>query len=214
MGHLDNLLGSTFLLKTKTMKKVQKLENLNFSEAMEAIEAGHKVKLPEWTGYWYKGKNLVEVFTKTGERLTTPDQAANGHRNDWLITDGKLGFDFAVLALKNGKMVRRVGWNGKGMFVFMRPADSLRVDFIIDKVKSLPQDLKDYYSSGVINLNERLEKQDQTGKDLQLAPIEFQSDQKIDFTAYLCMKSADGTIINGWIPTTTDILNSDWELAE
>lgn len=188
----SSILGATFLFKQETMKKVQKTENLNFTEAMEAIEAGHKVKLPEWTGHWYKGQSQVEVFTKTGERLTTPDMAAHGHRNDWLVTDGKLGFDFAILALKNGKLVRRTGWNGKGMFVFMRPADSLNVDFIIEKVKSLPQDVKDYFSTSEV----------------------IKREDEVDFTAYFCMKSADGTIINGWIPTTTDLSQTDWELAE
>lgn len=212
MGFLENLIGKTFLSKSKL--KTMKKENLNFSEAMSAIEAGYKVKLPEWTGYWYKGQNHVEVFTKTGDRLTTPDKSAYGHRNDWLITDGQLGFDFAILALKNGKLVRRSGWNGKGMFVFMRPADSLRVDFIIDKVKSLPQDLKDYFSYGIENLKNRIDDQVIIGDAIKPHNPEYLADDKIDFTAYLCMKVADGTIVNGWLASQTDMLAEDWELAE
>ena len=53
-------------------------------------------------------------------------------------------FGQAVGSLKRGFLVRRKGWNGVGMFLFMRPFDSLKDDFIIDTVKSLPYNFKEW----------------------------------------------------------------------
>lgn len=109
-------------------------------------------------------------------------------------------FGQAIEALKEGKLVQRSGWNGKGMFIFMRPADELSVDMIVNKVKSLPQSVKDYYV-GQHAWN-------QTEKSLGKAP----EDTFVTFTAYLCMKAADGTIVNGWLASQTDMLATDWEI--
>jgi hypothetical protein len=110
------------------------------------------------------------------------------NRDDWEITEGNFGFDYAILALKNGKCVARKGWNGKGMFIFMRPGDILSVEMIVEKVKSLPQSVKDYYK----------------GNNHKGNPITF--------TPYLCMKAADDTIVNGWLASQTDMLAEDWRI--
>ena len=111
-----------------------------------------------------------------------------------------LTFGLAIEALKQGKRVARAGWNGKGMFIFMRPADELNVEFVIDKVKSLPQSIKDYYLQDIVN--ERGER------------IPAEEDDVVKFTAYLCMKAADGSIINGWLASQTDMLSEDWTILE
>lgn len=100
-----------------------KTNNLSFPEAMEALEQGHKIKLPEWTGYWFKKDGKVLVLTKQGDLLNTPHFVTYSLRDDWQITDGSLGFDFAIQALKNGKLVTRKGWNGKGMWLEMQIPD-------------------------------------------------------------------------------------------
>lgn len=99
-----------------------------------------------------------------------------------------LSFGNAIDAVKTGKLVARQGWNGKGMFIFMRPADTLDVEFIVDKVRSLPSALKSFYAGNNHNGN------------------------PVTFTAYLCMKAADGTIVNGWLASQTDMLSNDWEI--
>lgn len=106
-----------------------------------------------------------------------------------------LTFGLAVEALKQGKKVSRAGWNGKGMFIFIRPADELEVGFIIDKVKSLPQSVKDFFKT----------------KDEKEAPSE-QGLSKVKFGPYLCMYAADGSIVNGWLASQTDILAEDWKI--
>jgi len=100
-----------------------------------------------------------------------------------------MNFGEAIEALKQNKLAARSGWNGKGMFIFMRPSDELDVDFI-PKVKSLPDSVKDYLTKNAV------------------------SGAKIPFTAYLCMKAADGTIVNGWLASQTDMLAEDWSVLD
>ena len=93
-----------------------------------------------------------------------------------------LNYGQALEALKEGKRVSRKGWNGKGMFIFQRPADKLDKDFI-PKVKSLPETVKTFLI--------------EQGRD-------------IEFLAYLCMWSATGEVVNGWLASQTDMLSNDW----
>lgn len=106
-----------------------------------------------------------------------------------------LTFGQALEALKHGSLVCRTGWNGKGMFIFMRPEDQLDVNFIINTVKSLPASLKKYY-------------------EVQESKLNQESIGRVKFTAYLCMKATDGTIVNGWLASQTDMLAEDWEVFE
>lgn len=112
-----------------------------------------------------------------------------------------LTFGQAIEALKQGKLVARKGWNGKGMFIFMRPADSLNYDFIINKVKSLPDGLKNRFNSIV-----------ESGVNSETKEHLLKTEVK--FTAYLCMCAADGSIVNGWLASQTDILAEDWVILE
>lgn len=107
-----------------------------------------------------------------------------------------LNFGQAIEAAKQGKRVARAGWNGQGMFVFQRPADELEYSFI-EKVKSLPQSVKDFFKA----------------KDEKEAPSE-QGLTKVKFGSYLCMYAADGSIVNGWLASQTDILSQDWEILD
>ena len=102
-----------------------------------------------------------------------------------------MNFGQAIEALKNGQLVSREGWNGKGMFVFMRPEDTLPME-VLQNVKSLPQNVKDWYSG--------------QGNSTHINGVKF--------TAYLCMKAADNTIVNGWLASQTDILAEDWGIVE
>lgn len=108
-----------------------------------------------------------------------------------------LTYGQALEAVKQGKLIARQGWNGKGMFVFMRPADKLSVDTIIRRVKSLPQSVKDYFESYVWLDSE-------TDEELS------DDEAMVEFTPYLCMKAADNTIVNGWLASQTDMLAEDW----
>ena len=171
---------------------------MNFEQANEALQNGQKVRLPEWRGYWFKDQEgNIQALTKDGDILP----AWTGHgvkfRDDFEIATG-LDFGWAICALKAGKLVTRKGWNGKGMFLFIRPADELDALFVIDKVKSVPQSVKEYLSGYYSFSNTEKENGNNTVK----------------FSAYICMKAADGSIVNGWLASQTDMLAEDWQLFE
>jgi hypothetical protein len=169
---------------------------MNLTEANEKLDQGLNVRLPEWRGYWFKNKEgLIRALTKDGE-IKDALVSAYMDRLDWEIAEG-LDFGWAICALKAGKLVARKGWNGKGMFLFQRPDDELELGFIIDKVKSLPQSVKDFFKT----------------KDEKEAPSE-QGLTKVKFTSYLCMYAANGSIVNGWLASQTDILTQDWQLFQ
>ena len=110
---------------------------------------------------------------------------------------GEFGsFGQALKSLKSGFLVTRKGWNGKGMFIFIRLADRLPIEFVAKDIKSLPPAVKHYYAQD----------------------LEYRSDNPegdtVRFTAYLCMKAADGTIVNGWLASQTDMLSEDWMIFE
>jgi hypothetical protein len=118
-----------------------------------------------------------------------------------------LSFGDAIEAVKDGQLIARSGWNGKKMFVFARPEDELTVDFIINKVKSLPQALKDYYRESTFTKHDS---EDPNDKGAIMNP----TDVKIKFTAYLCLKAADDTIVNGWLASQSDMLATDWYIVK
>ena len=97
-------------------------------------------------------------------------------------------FGQALESLKRGHLVTRKGWNGKGMFIFMRPEDCLSTEKVVNHVKSLPESFKKWIANNY--------------GDSEI--------DKIKFTAYLCMKAADGTVVNGWLASQTDMLANDW----
>ena len=103
----------------------------------------------------------------------------------------------ALKAVKKGKLIARKGWNGKNMFVFMRPADEIPVNLVVNTVKSLPQAVKEYFKP--------YQSFHETDSNLDSG-----HETVVKFTAYLCMKSADGSIVNGWLASQTDMLAEDW----
>jgi len=110
---------------------------------------------------------------------------------------GEFGsFGQALKSLKFGFLVTRKGWNGKGMFIFMRPADQLPIEFVAKDIRSLPPAVKQYYAQDLRYESEKPE------------------EDTVKFTAYLCMKAADGTIVNGWLASQTDMLSEDWMIFE
>lgn len=124
---IDNLLG----IKLNYYKKMDTTTNpnypanttgLDFTEAMSALADGFKVRLPEWTGYWFQRGKDIAVFSRTGDILDTPNWKHYAMREDWEIVTTGLGFDFALLALKAGKSVRCGLW-GEGTYITLQTPD-------------------------------------------------------------------------------------------
>lgn len=106
----------------------------------------------------------------------------------------------ALTHVKNGHLIARIGWNGKKMFVFMRPADSLPLKVLLE-AKSIPVRVKQWYENESYNAT----------SPNYLTPFSYvQSVFNIEVTAYLCLKAADNSIVNGWVPSQTDMLAEDW----
>jgi hypothetical protein len=102
------------------------------------------------------------------------------------MTTNKLNFGQAIEAMAQGKRVTREGWNGKKMFIFQRPADTLPKDFIA-KVKSLPESVKSFL-------------------------VSLETD--VVFGSYYCMYAADGSVVNGWLASQTDMMADDYTILE
>lgn len=106
------------------------------------------------------------------------------------LQEGCMGtFGQAIGSLKNGFLVRRQGWNGKGMFLFMRPWCVLDDKTIINDVKSLPYNFKEWVKAHPNDARQRV------------------------FSEYIFLKAADGSIVNGWQASQTDMFTDDWELV-
>lgn len=114
---------------------------MNFKDVFKAMKAGSKVKLPSWGGYWYwdNEKQTIVMHTKDGEELDIRETErveytlGNILSDEWVIADesntsilgGVATFSFgeAIKYLKRGLKVKRLGWNGKGIYLEMQRPD-------------------------------------------------------------------------------------------
>jgi hypothetical protein len=109
-----------------------------------------------------------------------------------------MNFGEALAEVKNGNLVAREGWNGKKMFIFMRPYDNIDIT-VIPNIKSLPEKVKKY----MVEEFARGETHFVSGNPIQ-----------VHFGEYLCMKDPLGNIVNGWLASQTDMLAEDWIIFE
>ncbi len=99
-------------------------------------------------------------------------------------TDG-MTFGMAIEALKRGKKVTRRGWNGKGMYLWLKPATQVKADWCHDSV-----------------LKEIAEKAG--GEILALGTVcMFTHDSTGRFA-----------VLTGWLASQSDMLCEDWVIVE
>lgn len=91
--------------------------------------------------------------------------------------EGLYTFGEAIEALKQGKKVARKGWNGKGMYLWLKPAATIKAEWCKDPI------LKD---------------------------IAEANGGEVEALGTICMKTADGKILTGWLASQTDMLLEDW----
>lgn len=94
--------------------------------------------------------------------------------------EGLYTFGEALEALKQGKKVARKGWNGKGMYLWLKPAATIKAEWCKDPI------LKDLAEA--------------TGGE-------------VEALGTICMKTADGKILTGWLASQTDMLLDDWVIV-
>ena len=86
------------------------------------------------------------------------------------------GIGWAVKQMQNGELVRRSGWNGKGMFLFLVPGSRFTVN---------RPPLLGIYPEGTV----------------------------VDYHAHVDMKTAGGDVVP-WLCSQSDLLATDWEIAD
>lgn len=92
-----------------------------------------------------------------------------------------MNFGQAIEALKEGKKVTREGWNGKGMFLWLKPATTIKAEWC---------------------------------KDPLLKQLAEQNGGEIPALGTICMFTAQGQILSGWLASQTDMLAEDWKMVE
>ena len=95
------------------------------------------------------------------------------------VHGGHLSFGQAIEAMKAGKKVRRLGWNGKGMWVALQSGSSFAAA---------------YAKAG--------------------SPCEHRAAEgaeTINPMPHVDMRTADGSMVIGWLASQTDMLSDDWE---
>jgi hypothetical protein len=133
---------------------------------------------------------LVEYELVEGEKQLHPDHKgyiswspASVFEKSYRV-NGCLSIGDAVIALKQGKRVARIGWNGKGMFLFLLPAG----DGIPTKVIHDPA-LRAVIESEV-------------------------GGETFDALGSVRMFTADKKILTGWLASQSDLLAEDWEILD
>ena len=92
-------------------------------------------------------------------------------------------FGEAIEALKGKEKIARKGWNGKEMYVFLKSGKCPENSGrVVDEINGV--------SINLFNIS--------TSEDLTVV------------NPTLCMKTAQNTIIEGWLASVTDILAEDW----
>ncbi len=94
------------------------------------------------------------------------------------------GFGWAIEQLKLGKHVRRRGWNGKGMYLWLLPEAKVPAEWCKEP-----------------HLKHLAETNPDGSNTMHCLPS-------------IRMKTADGKVLTGWLASQTDMLSEDWELAE
>lgn len=107
-----------------------------------------------------------------------------------------LSFGQAIEALKQGKKVARHGWNGKGMFCYLKKGsfDGSLLGFPPNE-EILPE-----HPSRMEGIKLGLFENGAPGTMVRLPNIQ--------------MLNANSNIVDGWLASQTDILAEDWEIIE
>lgn len=109
------------------------------------------------------------------------------------MTDtGLVSFAAALEAVKQGHRARRVGWNGKGMFVFIQKGsiEAGKYGFTEPPVANHPSTMNGV-SFGLFELGDK-------GTVTRMPCV--------------CLQAADGSIVTGWTASQVDMLAVDWEV--
>ncbi len=101
-------------------------------------------------------------------------------------TAGSMTFGHAIEALKKGKKVARIGWNGKDMYLYLVRGRMIDREYLVNEAdKILPSDDGAMHHTGYAQ-----------------------------FLSHIDMRTANGDICVGWLASQTDMLAEDWMIVE
>lgn len=154
-------------LNEKAVKLVKFIESDKFQELDSYMQALLIVQFSLMKKYW-------SVLNHRSERMKGSEDKATG-----------FSFGEALELLKAGFVVRRSGWNGKGLSVFKQVPAHIGED-IIPKMQSFPQRAKDLI----------LEKKG-----------------SIDYTSQCLIYNEATGRADSWVPSISDVFVEDWEIV-
>jgi Protein of unknown function (DUF2829) len=96
-----------------------------------------------------------------------------------------LDFGAAITALKQGKRVARTGWNGKGMYLWLLPAATVKAEW-----------LREPHLKAVAEAN--------GGEIEALGSIRM----------YTVNAQGRRAVLTGWLASQTDMLSEDWVILD
>lgn len=108
-------------------------------------------------------------------------------------------FGEAVKALQDGQRLQRSGWNGTGMFVFMQ-VPAVIPEAVVPNMQSLPQTVKDEFARRFKEAHDSPETQSESA-------------YTISYSNQLALVGPTN-IINGWAPSVSDALATDWKVLD
>lgn len=95
-----------------------------------------------------------------------------------------MDFGKAIEALKNGQLVTRGGWNGKGMFIMKQIPAEISLE-IIPKMQSVQQSAKD---------------------------ILIERGTTLKYCNQMLIIKTDGSA-DSWVPSSSDVFAEDWQIV-
>ena len=90
-----------------------------------------------------------------------------------------------ITSLESGLKCARKGWNGKGMFIYLTSESIIPTINLKDETKKHLFGDKSLIDGSTVKIN-----------------------------GHIDMKTADGSITVGWVPSQVDQLADDWEVVE
>jgi uncharacterized protein (DUF1919 family) len=97
-----------------------------------------------------------------------------------------LNFGEALSYIKDYKVLRRKGWNSKGLVVFRQVPAHIEEE-IIPKMQSLPDDAK---------------------------KVILSTRKHIDYTSQMLIYNTETARADSWVPSVSDTLAEDWEVVD
>lgn len=111
------------------------------------------------------------------------------------VNEKLVSFGEAINALKEGKRVSRIGWNGKGLFIFMQVPSEVSME-VVPKMQSLPDLVKAEFVRRSTSPEVR-------------GGVRGEYLKSIRYKNQLAMVYPDNTIY-GWVASPSDVLENDW----